>query len=241
MYVTIITKNITKKTKIMKLIQIKSNIKNIFGQTFKRLRIFSITKKIILLIIFSYLAIGILFYQYTQKVSFPTLLANQEQQMDSIALFIQAEIEHIPELNSDNLNYIKRKMLENSHIFELIIFTRSVSVGKALPIKGNMHLDFLKKQPLLAKRYNFEDGYFIIYYKADQYVKEVNAILDTAFITFILMTLTLAVIAVVLKLTLLPFTQLAFVMKNINYDTPNTYTLPYVSSRDERHDLISAF
>ena len=237
MYDTIITKN----AKIMKQNQIKSNFNHIFGQTFKRLHIFSITKKIILLIIFSYIAIGVLFYQYTQKVSFPTLLVHQEQQMDSIALFIKAEIEHIPELNSDNLNYVKRKMLENSHIFKLIIHTRSVSVGTSLNIQENMTLEFHNKQPLLAKRYAFEDGYFVIYYKADQYVHEVGEIIDTALVTFLLMTLTLAVIAVVLKLTLLPFTQLAFVMKNINYNSPASYTLPYVSSKDERGDLISAF
>jgi len=225
----------------MKLNQTNTNISHIFGQTFKRLRIFSITKKIILLVIASYLAIGVLFYQYTQKVSFPTLLAHQEQQMNSIALFIHAELKHIPELNSDRLNYIKRKMLENSHIDELVIYTRTVTIGKLLAVKEDMNLHFLNKQPLLAKRYTFEDGYFVIYYKADQYVQEVSEILDTAFITFLLMALTLGVIAIVLKLTLLPFTQLAFVMKNITYDSPTQYTLPRVASKDERYDLISAF
>jgi len=53
------------------------NIAQIFKQTLKRLKIFSITKKIVLLIIISYLAIGGLFYQYTQKVSSPTLLAHK--------------------------------------------------------------------------------------------------------------------------------------------------------------------
>jgi len=221
----------------------KSNTKILpfFKQTLKRLKIFSITKKIILLITIAYIAIAALFYQYTQRVSFPTLLAHQEQQMDSIALFVNAELDHIPELNSDKLNYIKRKMLENSHISDLYIYTRSVSVGQLLDITTDMKLHFLNSKPLLAKQYNFEDGYYILYYKADQYVNEVQEIIDTAYTTFALMFLSLIIIAFFLKMALLPFTQLAFVMKNINYDTPVSYTLPQVSSNDERHDLISAF
>lgn len=189
----------------------------------------------------SYIIVGALFYQYTQKVSFPSLLNHQEQQMDSIAHFIQAEIEHIPALNSDRLNYVKRKILENAHIYNIFISTPSVSVGKNLQVETDMHLDYYNESPLLAKKYTFDDGYYIIYFKADQYVKEVQGIVKTAYLTFLLMFVTLLVVAIVLKLTLLPFTQLSTLMKNIDYNSPVSYSLPKITSNDERHDLISAF
>ena len=189
----------------------------------------------------SYIIVGALFYQYTQKVSFPALLAHQEHQMDSIALFTKAEIEHSPKLNSDRLYYIQRKILENSHIYNLFLNVDSMSVGKSLAMKTNMHLYYVHNKPLLAKRYDFDDGYFIIYFKADQYVQEVQSILNTAYLTFILMFVTLLVVAIVLKITLLPFTKLASLMKDINYDSPTGYSLPSISSKDERYDLISAF
>ncbi|MDF1880940.1 HAMP domain-containing histidine kinase [Sulfurimonas sp. MAG313] len=189
----------------------------------------------------SYLIVGALFYQYTQKVSFPALLTHQEQQMDSIALFTQTEIEHIPELNSDRLNYIKRKILENSHVNNIFITTPSISVGQTLPIKSNMHLYYYKSIPILAKKYRFEDGYFIIYFKADLYVTEIQGIINTAYLTFVLMFVTLMIVALVLKLTLLPFTQLSALMTSIDYNSPVSYSLPVVTSKDERYDLISAF
>ena len=74
--------------------------------------------------ILSYMILGALFYQYTHKVSFPSLLNHQEQQMDSIALFTKAEIAHIPQLDSNRLNYVKRKILENSHLYSLFINTK---------------------------------------------------------------------------------------------------------------------
>jgi len=224
--------------------QIKQFFLDIFYiilHTPKRLTIFSITKKIILLMISSYMIVGALFYQYTQKVSFPALLSHQEQQMDSIALFTKAEIEHIPALNSDRLNYVKRKILENSHISNLFISTPAVSVGEKLQVEANMHLHYYNNNPLLAKQYRFEDGHFIIYFKADQYVKEIQGIVNTAYLTFLLMFITLFVVAIVLKLTLLPFTRLSTLMTNIDYNSPVSYSLPKVSSKDERHDLISAF
>ena len=161
--------------------------------------------------------------------------------MDSIAHFIQAEIEHIPALNSDRLNYIKRKILENSHIYNIYISTPSVSVGENLHIETEMHLNYYEKSPLLAKRYAFDDGYYIIYFKADQYVKEVHGIVKTAYLTFLLMFVTLFVVAIVLKLTLLPFTRLSTLMKNIDYNSPVSYSLPKITSNDERYDLVSAF
>ena len=191
--------------------------------------------------IMTYLVIGALFYQYTQKVSFPSLLNHQEQQMDSIALFTKAEIQHIPELTSDSLNYIKRKILENSHVYNIHISSHNINVGKHLPIDKNMHLDYYKNVPLLAKHYHFEDGSFTIYFKADQYTKEVQGIVNTAYLTFLLMFSTLFLVAIVLKLTLLPLTQLANLMTSIDYNAPVSYNLPQVSSKDERHDLISAF
>ena len=225
----------------MQIKQFFLDIFYIIRHTHKRLGIFSITKKIILLMVSSYLIVGALFYQYTQKVSFPALLSHQEQQMDSIALFTKAEIQHIPELNSDRLNYVKRKILENSHIFNIFISTPSISVGENLHINTNMHLHYYNNEPLLAKKYRFEDGDFIIYFKADQYVQEVQGIVNTAYLTFLLMFITLLLVAIVLKLTLLPFTQLSTLMTNIDYNLPVSYSLPEVSSKDERHDLISAF
>ena len=226
----------------MKSKQLISNIIYLFKHTPKRLFVFSITKKIVFLIVVSYIALAALFYQYTQKVSFPNLLSHQEQQMDSISLFIKAEIDHMPKLNENRLNYIRRKMLENSHIYSLNISTLKINVGKILPIETNLYLHYYKNQALLAKKYKFEDGTFIIYYKADQYVKEINELLNTAYLTFILMFITLVLIAIFLKLTLLPFTQLASVMKNIDYKShSDTYILPKIDSKDERDDLISSF
>ena len=233
--------NIRENKKIKPIKHFFLDLFYIMRHTHTRLGIFSITKKIILLMMSAYLILGGLFYQYTQKVSFPSLLSHQEQQMDSIALFTTAEISHIPELNSDRLNYVKRKILENSHIFNIFISSYSIGVGQNLQIETDMHLHYLKKQPLLAKKYPFEDGYFIIYFKADQFVEEVQGIVNTAYLTFIFMFLTLIVIAIVLKLTLLPFTQLSSLMTNIAYNSPVSYSLPKVSSKDERYDLISAF
>jgi len=213
----------------------------VIRHTPRRLTTFSITKKIILLMIIAYIIVGALFYQYTQKVSFPSLLNHQEQQMNSIALFTKAEIQHIPELNSDRLNYVKRKILENSHIYHIFISTPSVSIGRSLPIKADMRLSYYKNIPLLAKQYHLDDGFFIIYFKADEYIKEIQGIVNTAFLTFFLMCLTLFLVAIVLKLTLLPFTQLANLMTSIDYNSPVSYNLPKVSSQDERYDLISAF
>jgi len=225
----------------MQLKQFFSDINYIIRHTPTRLTVFSITKKIIILMMASYMIVGALFYQYTQKVSFPALLSHQEQQMDSIALFTKAEIDHISHLNSDRLNYVKRKILENSHIYHIFINTPFVSIGKSLPIKANMHLHYFEDKPLLAKQYNFEDGYFIIYFKADQYVQEVQGLINTAYLTFILMFVTLLVVAIVLKLTILPITKLASLMKDIDYNSPVSYSLPNISSKDERYDLISAF
>jgi len=151
--------------KSMRIKHFFSDLSYLLRHTHKRLTVFSITKKIILLIIASYIIVGVLFYQYTQKVSFPSLLKHQEQQMDSIALFIQAEIKHIPALNSDRLNYVKRKILENYHIYNIFISTPSVSVGEHLQVEPNMHLHYYKEAPLLAKKYTFDDGYYIIYFK----------------------------------------------------------------------------
>jgi len=225
----------------MKLKLLFINIIYLIQNTPKRLHVFSITKKIVFLILLSYLALGSLFYQYTQKVSFPALISHQENQINSIALFIKAEIEHIPELSKNNLKYIKRKMLENSHIYALNISTLKFNVGKNIPIRADMHLYYYNNQALLAKKYQFEDGDFTIYYKADQYIQEIQSILDTAYLTFILMFVTLVIIAIFLKLALLPFTQLASVMKDIDYASPQEYSLPLTYSNDERHDLISSF
>lgn len=225
----------------MTLKQFFYNIFYIIRHTPKRLAVFSITKKIILLMMFSYVIIGALFYQYTHKVSFPSLLAHQEQQMDSIALFTKTEIEHVPKLDSNRLEYVKRKILEHSHLHDLFINALGLSAGKSLPVKANMHLHYFANTPLLAKEYSFDDGHFILYYKADQYVKEVQGILNAAYLTFILMFVTLFIVALVLKITLLPITQLADLMKNIDYNRPIAYSLPDISSRDERFDLISAF
>ena len=191
--------------------------------------------------IISNMIVGALFYQYTHKVSFPSLLNHQELQMDSIALFTKAEIEHIPELNSNRLDYVKRKILENSHLHNIFINTKGISVGQTIAIKANMHLHYVDNMPLLAKEYLFEDGSFILYYKADQYVQEVHSILNTAYLTFFLISLTLLVVAVVLKVMLLPITQLANLMKDIDYNRPISYSLPRITSQDERFDLISAF
>ncbi len=218
-----------------------SDLNYLLRHTHNRLSVFSITKKIILLIIASYMIVGVLFYQYAQKVSFPSLLKHQEQQMDAIALFIQAEIEHIPQLNSDRLDYVKRKALKNSQIHALFIKTPFITVGKELSVQPNMHLYYHENLPVLAKEYPFEDGSFIIYFKADQYVKEVEGILNAAYLTLILMFIVLLVIAIVLKFTLLPLTQLASLMKNIDYNAPVHYRLPHITSKDERHDLVSAF
>ena len=225
----------------MQLKQFFLDIFYIIRHTPKRLGVFSITKKIILLMMTSSIIVGALFYQYTQKVSFPALLNHQEQQMDSIAFFTKAEIERIPQLNSDRLNYVKRKILENSHIYNLFIYTNTISVGKSLPIQANMHLHYFTDIPLLAKEYHFEDGYFVIYFKADQYVQEVQGIINTAYLIFILMSFTLLIIAIVLKITLLPITKLASLMKGIDYNAPVSYSLPSISSKDERYDLLSAF
>ncbi len=229
---------------MIKQLSIKQFFLDIFyiiRHTPKRLGVFSITKKIVMLMLGSYIILGVLFYQYTQKVSFPALLSHQESQMDSISLFVKAEIQHTPELNANRLDYVKRKILENSHVHMLYIRTSRVAVGKKLPIKANMHLEFVDNQPLLAKQYRFEDGSFIIYFKADQYVKEIRSIINTAYLTFLLMFATLFVVAFVLKLTLLPFTRLSTLMKRIEYHSPSSYTLPNVASKDERYDLISAF
>lgn len=225
----------------MQVKQFFSDISYLLHHTLKRLVVFSITKKIILLLLGSFLTLGALFYLYIHKVSSPMLLKHQEQQMDSIALFIQAEIEHIPELNYDRLDYVKRKMLENSYVYDLFIDTPYLSVGKALSVNENMSLSYHKGQALLAKRYHFEDGDFILYYKADQYVQEVEGIVDTAYLAFALMFAILIIVAISLKLTLLPLTKLSSVMKNIDYNTPLSYTLPNISAKDERHDLMQAF
>ncbi len=227
----------------MQLKQVFLDIFYIIRHTPARLAVFSMTKKIIVLMMLSNIIIGALFYQYTQKVSFPALLSHQEQQMDSIANFTKAEIEHIPKLNSDTLDYVKRKILENSHVYNLFISASSnaLTTGKSLPIKANMHLHYYADQPLLAKAYDFEDGYFIIYFKADQYTEEVEGIVNTAYLTFILMSVTLLAVAFVLKMTLLPITKLASLMKNIDYNAPVSYSLPNLSAKDERYDLISAF
>jgi C4-dicarboxylate-specific signal transduction histidine kinase len=218
-----------------------SDLNYLLRHTHKRLAVFSVTKKIILLIIVSYIIVGALFYQYTQKVSFPSLLKHQEQQMDSIALFIQAEIEHIPQLSSERLEYVKRKILENSQVYAMFIRTPFITVGEDLAIQTDMYLHYHDTHALLAKEYPFEDGSFIIYFKAEEYVKEVQGILNTAYLTFILMFVVLLVIAIILKLMLLPLTQLASLMKNIDYNAPVSYQLPRITSKDERYDLVSAF
>ena len=217
--------------KSMRIKHFFSDLSYLLRHTHKRLTVFSITKKIILLIIASYIIVGVLFYQYTQKVSFPSLLKHQEQQMDSIALFIQAEIEHIPQLSNDRLDYVKRKILKNSQLYGLFINTPFITVGEDLSIKSNMHLHYHDSLPLLAKEYSFEDGKFIIYFKAEQYVKEVQGILNTAYLTFTLMFIALLVIAIVLKLTLLPLTQLASLMKNIDYNAPVSPRLPQLTPK----------
>lgn len=225
----------------MQIKQLILDILYIIRHTPGRLAVFSITKKIVVLMMVSYIIVGALFYQYTQKVSFPILLSHQELQMDSISLFTKAEIEHIPELNYDRLDYVKRKILENSHIADLFIQTYNISLGRNLAVKTDMKLHYFEKRPILAKEYQFEDGYFIIYFKADQYVEEVQAIINAAYLSFILLFITLILVAVALKITLLPITRLATLMKNIDYSSPIPYSLPNVSSRDERHELISSF
>jgi len=225
----------------MKIKQLLSDLFYIIRHTPGRLYVFSITKKIILLMLSSYLVIGALFYVYIQNVSFPTLMHHQEHQMDTIALFTQTEIEHILELNSERLNYVKRKILENSHVQELFIKTNTMSIGNKLPVKANMHLHYYQNRPVLAKQYDFEDGYFIIYIKAEHYVQEVKELLNTVYITFFIILLTLLILALISKVTLLPLTQLASLMKSIDYTIPLSYDLPRITSKDERYDLITAF
>ena len=206
----------------------------------KRLGIFSITKKVILVLAITFLLFFTLLYYYVNKVVLPTLLDSERHIVMTISQYIYPDIDvGINFSSKDTLNDITEKLMKNNNIYDVYIHAPRFNVGTWHPFTPSsvtlLH-DNENNVNYFAYHKLCREGYYVIYYRADHYLKEVNFIKDVGKIVVISLIIILGFIALILKFLLLPITQLSELIKKEN--APAIHQLPEIDSNDERGDLI---
>lgn len=207
-----------------------------------RLGIFSITKKVISVLLVTFIFFLAFLYYYITKVIQPALLESEGHTITTISEYVYPDMDVGINFGSESaLISIQNKLKKNEDIYDVFIHTSGFDVGELHPFSPSaiqLFYDATTSSHYFAYHRTCRDGYYVIYYKANHYLKEMNFIRNVGQAIAISLILILIIIAIILKFLLLPITQLSELIKK--EDAPAVHQLPHIHSNDERGDLIKS-
>ena len=214
---------------------------NFLSQTFFRLSIFSITKKITLLLLLMIgvitLSIILFFNTYIKPTISQEYLANVKilhQQYDSdIRASINKE-------SNTSLQDIYTKVVDNPYISSVYIETKEAMLGEPLKYSKSDIAYFENEEASYFSIYSdTKHGFYILAINADSYKNRLTEYRDFIIYLSIFMAFISIVVAINLKILLLPLTKLSILLKA--KQLPPQHVMPDINSNDERGDLVNAF
>jgi len=212
-----------------------------YHQTLSRITIFSITKKITSLLVITVLliiAMIVLFFQNSIK---PLILNEEKQKVKIIQEQFDDQLLHVINNNSKKALFnTYDEIIANKHIHALYIQTKNYKIGEQKNFSKEKIKFFQDKDSSYFSTYHLsEKGYYILALDASNYENTLTEYNYTIFYLFLFMFFITLLVAINLKILLLPITKLSILLKSKTL--PPQHVIPNVNSNDERGDLMNAF
>jgi signal transduction histidine kinase len=216
------------------------NLHYIVTSTLPRLAIFSITKKIIALMLITYIGFIAVLYIYYSTVLKPTLMENEHDTLKAIGKYVYPDVDVGINFSApETLKNLRSKIISHDNIAELYIYTDRFSVGRPKPFsKTQITFNEKAKHPYFALYTPCRDGYYVLYYYADNYLSKLHNLQDISLAVVAAMAFVVLAVALLLKLLLLPMTRVSEMIRSRG--DLSKEQLPTIASKDERGDLLRA-
>ncbi len=211
------------------------------SQTFSRLSIFSITKKITLLLLFMIGIITLTIILFFNTYIKPSI---SQEYLNNVKILHQQYDKKIQSaINQDgniSLDKIYNEVTKNPYISALYIETKEKMLGEVLEYsKSDINYFETANKRYFSIYTNTKHGFYILAIDANSYKHTLNSYRDFMLYLVIFMAFISIIVAIYLKILLLPLTKLSILLKA--KQLPPQHVIPDINSNDERGDLINAF